>query len=775
MQKQINIGLALSLLLAAQIVKAEKVTLNSLIYDLDATKATASLCGAATSVPAAVEVPSVVTYSDKEYTVTVVADQAFYKNATITSVSLPETVTSIGNHSFRECTALKSIALPASLQSIGKNCFSNCTVLTSADLPEGLTAIGEWAFQNTAITAVNWPTGVPEIATCTFYNCTRLQSVQLPAAIREIGINAFNTCTSLVSINLPEGLENLGSGVFGNCTSLAMVRIPESCTAISEQAFYRCYGLRRVLLPSALRTIGKAAFYECTSLTEMTLPETATDLGSNIFYGCTALTSVSLPTGITYVPEGFLYQCLALPKFTIPESVTEIRRNAFFDCESLSSISLPAGVTSIGAGAFSYCPIIEIELPDALSEIGNNAFYYSSIRHLSISANVKSIGQAFVVGCSDLKDITVDEGNAAYRSIDGVLFDKSGKSLLAFPGGKIGKYTLPDSAEEISDYACNKCEGITAIDFNDNLQRIGMSAFFNCIGLKTLQFPKSLTAIGNTAFFSCTSLQRVALPNAQVEFGNLPFYNTGLTALVIPNGQTSLAANQLVQYASALEEVSLPASLTETTLIGENCTALKVIHSFATTAPLITSIGTTVANKLTVKVPVGSSESYKAGWGAYYPNATFVEELPAEATVAAKANEATISWPAYADLPFAGAPERYCLNIDGRSIDIFDFTEGNTISADVDSLRPDTEYAYSVEGYSSYGELTVALSGTFTTESDAAIGEVCAEDCPTDYFDLTGRPVARPQSGKIYVSHSNEGSKLLKFNNNLINNTPSKQ
>ena len=768
MKTTINIGLALSLFMAAQIVNAEKITFGSLAYDLNSANATASVCGSASSAVSVgdVVVPTVVTYGGKDYAVTSVSGQAFYKCATITSISLPESVTSIGDHAFRECTALKSVSLPSALGSIGKNCFSNCTALTAIDLPTSLTEIGEWAFQNTAITAVTWPEGVTDIATCTFYNCEKLQSVALPSTVTHIGINAFNTCSKLVSVNLPESLENMESGVFGNCSMLGMIRIPNSCLNIPEQAFYKCSSLRRVIMPDGLRAIGKAAFYECTSLSEITLPDSATDLGSNLFYGCTSLTSVSLPESITYVPEGLLYSCLRIQNFEIPSGVTDIRRNAFFDCEGLSNISIPAGVTNIGAGAFSYCPIAELKLPEALTTIGNNAFYYSALRHINISAKVESIGQAFVVGCNSLLDITVDADNPNYCSLNGVLYDKAGTTLMAYPGGKNGKYVMPEGVTDIADYACNKCEYISGIEFNDQLRRIGLSAFFNCLGLKTLQFPESLEEIAGTAFFTCTSLNRVALPNRQVAFGNVPFYGTALSTLVIPNGQTSLSANSIIQAVSTLEEISLPATLTEMTLIGENCSNLKTIHSFAVTAPKITTIGTTVSNSMTIKVPFGSLASYKAAWSNYYPNAKFVEELPAAAEVIATASSAKISWQAYSDTKFAGEPERYSVEITPGEItrEIYDIDAGETITAEFAGLDADTEYAYTVKGYSSYGEETVRLEGKFATEADASVAKINADETnAAEYVDLNGRRVTSPQRGNIYVRITGNGAKPIKY------------
>ena len=56
---------------------------------------------------------------------------AFYKNAKITSVTIPESVTSIGYAAFYSCTGLTSITIPDSVTSIGGYAFYGCTGLTS--------------------------------------------------------------------------------------------------------------------------------------------------------------------------------------------------------------------------------------------------------------------------------------------------------------------------------------------------------------------------------------------------------------------------------------------------------------------------------------------------------------------------------------------------------------------------------------------------------------------------------------------------------------------
>ena len=77
-----------------------------------------------------VTIPATVTYEGVTYTVTGIANLAFFKCPELIRVIMPSTITSIGNRSFKDCTRLTSIIFPENLQSIGVYAFDGCTALT---------------------------------------------------------------------------------------------------------------------------------------------------------------------------------------------------------------------------------------------------------------------------------------------------------------------------------------------------------------------------------------------------------------------------------------------------------------------------------------------------------------------------------------------------------------------------------------------------------------------------------------------------------------------
>ena len=73
-----------------------------------------------------VVIPSTVTYSGNEYSVTSIGNYAFYECSGLTSVTIPNSVTRIGESAFCKCSGLTSVTIPNSVTSIGSSAFSGC-------------------------------------------------------------------------------------------------------------------------------------------------------------------------------------------------------------------------------------------------------------------------------------------------------------------------------------------------------------------------------------------------------------------------------------------------------------------------------------------------------------------------------------------------------------------------------------------------------------------------------------------------------------------------
>ena len=125
-------------------------------------------------------------------------------------------------------------------------------------------------------------------------------------------------------------------------------------------------------------------------------------------------------------------------KVTIPDGVKHIGNGVFGGCLALKSISLPDGLLSIGEGAFAECiKLKSITIPDGVSSIGCEAFDgCSSLTSISFPSSLKEFDTGILTDCTRLQSITVPESHEIYRTFDGNLYSKDGKTLYMYAPGK---------------------------------------------------------------------------------------------------------------------------------------------------------------------------------------------------------------------------------------------------------------------------------------------------------------------------------------------------
>ena len=133
----------------------------------------------------------------------------FYKQASITSLTIPTTVTSIGEYAFNGCRGLTgSLILPESVTAIGNNAFEGCGGLTgSLTIPHSVTTIGDHTFAGcSGFTDVTIPNSVTTIENHAFVSCD-FASVVIGSKVATIGQDAFGGCLNLKTVynlsNLP--------------------------------------------------------------------------------------------------------------------------------------------------------------------------------------------------------------------------------------------------------------------------------------------------------------------------------------------------------------------------------------------------------------------------------------------------------------------------------------------------------------------------------------------------------------------------------------------
>ena len=353
---------------------------------------------------------------------------------------------------------------------------------------------------------------------------TDIEIKALTKNITSIGDNAFQYCSKLTSIAISNSVISIGNYVFQGC-DFKTITIPNSVKSIGSYAFRDCSFLTSVTLPDSVKSIGNGEFYDCTSLTSLTIGNGVTSIGSSAFSGCTAL---------NYNEYGDAYY---LGNNSNPFVVLiKIKSNGITDCNINEKCKIVYNF------AFNKCTsLTSITIPDSVTVIGYRAFY----------------------NCSKLTNINVNDNNKAYKSIDGNLYSKDGKTLIQYAIGKTNTlFTIPDCVTSINGYAFYGCTKLTSVTIPDSVTSIGGSAFYYCTSLTSITIGNGVTSIGGSAFYYCTSLTSVDIPDGVTSIGDEAFNGCSkLTSVNIPDGVTSIGKNTFCRCAS-LTSVTIPGNVT---------------------------------------------------------------------------------------------------------------------------------------------------------------------------------------------------------------------
>jgi len=287
----------------------------------------------------------------------------------------------------------------------------------------------------------------------------------------------------------------------------------------------------------------------------------------------------------------------------IEDGVTHIGGNAFYVCDELKSVAISNSVVSIGYSAFAVCNELKsITIPNSVRSIGRFAFRNcNELKSITIPNSVSSIGEWAFRDCNKLTSIDVNEDNSVYSSIDGVLFNKAKDTLIQYPRGKQGAYTIPS--------------GVTAI--------VGYLAFLGS-HMTSVTIPISMKSL-KEEFYACSSLTSINVSNDHPVYSSVDgvlFNKTQDTLIFYPRGKQGAYAipnsvktiKKLAFYGNnRLTSVTIPSSVTQ---IGSNafdkCPGLMAIINLNTVPPVVDfTIGSFVKQVICLYVPESSVDNYR--------------------------------------------------------------------------------------------------------------------------------------------------------------------
>lgn len=361
-----------------------------------------------------------------------IADQAFERCETVTSMVIPQSVTTIGYGAFYSCVNLKEVEINGAINEIMASTFWDCSSLERINIPQSVTSIGYYAFRN----------------------CSSLKTVTLPNS--ELVIDNAFVNAGLTELTIPQNVKSIYDAAFNDCVDLEKVYI-NATNAILNETSYDSYGWH--------------AFNGCSKLTTVVVAANVQSFLFSTFINCDSLSSIDVAADNQYYSSqnGVLYdkaktQILFVPKdlsgvVVIPDTVTEVKRRAFYERTKITTLTVGTGVANMGEEAFFYCNglttvywnAINCEIP-YYGYTSNTVFADTNIKTVVIGNKVEVIPCLFY-GCSTLENVTI--GSGVKEIYSGAFCDCNIKSLRY--NGKRGEWkTTKIYSEWINSPYCDK-------------------------------------------------------------------------------------------------------------------------------------------------------------------------------------------------------------------------------------------------------------------------------------------------------------------------------
>ncbi|MFA6930520.1 MAG: leucine-rich repeat protein, partial [Lentisphaeria bacterium] len=511
-------------------------------------------------------------------------------NLNCLAVIMPPGLAHCGYH-FDSCAELELLEFPQGLRRLTDGTARNCSQLQSVVLPDSLLEIGKEAFAG----------------------CILLNDLTLPNQLLKIEAEAFRDCHSLSSIIFPANLRQLGHGVFRNCQALTEVTFLGAPPArINDQPIFESSAITKI---NALLGMGWGEFFEGipVNIIEAIIPVISGQTNDNSdFFDAQLTVEISIPEtralapairytldGSTPTPQSNLFKapfmieqdCIVTAWVFLndqpaspPVARTFVKLNTdqfqsrFFYDEEAGCWQYRGGEAILAlptTGKMFTGFVGDPERGGTLRSI----FIPATVQNLNGTADISgSAAENPFLNQRILQTIVVDDENASYTTIDGVLFDQDVTTLIAWPPAKqetsysvpervryiaagafafaqhLENLFVPDTVENIGEGAFREMKNLQEVRLPDNLKILTPYLFQNCSALNDLSLPERLNGIGRHALEGCQNLTELDLPRFLKHIGSSAFRQcTALEELMIPTGIQTLAMSAFFECSDGLQ------------------------------------------------------------------------------------------------------------------------------------------------------------------------------------------------------------------------------
>lgn len=397
-------------------------------------------------------------------------------------------------------------------------------------------------------------------------------------------------CSKIKSGEIGEGITNIGSDSFCNCINLLSVVIASTVTNISHDAFNGCSKLNSISFSNNINNvqiIEEYAFEKCSSLTSLPTFNNLISIGSKCFEYCD-IKSIALPKTLETFPLDAFDNNNHLKSINIDENnkyFKSIDGVLFLKNESKLILypfgkedrfyEIPDGTISIGEESFKNGFVYVINISDSVVSLDPYALYECNVLYsLNIGRGLEKIADTSIYNCYKIANITVDENNAYFKSINGILFSKDESELIKYPTQLTeATYVIPLTVTTIKYECFFNNRNLKKIIITDNVSFIDQHSIRGCGQIMSFEvtennqffatfddilYLKNFTRIVSVPFKKAGNY---TLHENLTRFENELFSKRNIKYINIPNKITYINTNTF-NLCEKLQSIIIPDSVT---------------------------------------------------------------------------------------------------------------------------------------------------------------------------------------------------------------------
>lgn len=341
--------------------------------------------------------------------------------------------------------------------------------------------------------------------------CNKASMTEVKAVhLKYLGSQSFANCSRFTKIDLPAYVESTGSSVFQYCSKLEEITFGEHARQFSDFMFLNTASLKTINILNE----------DSIVIANGGITGTGSNVTVNIYNGLLSAYTEKYGTSFGGIPltnfktfgnattvDGVLYCWNVL---------NESQKTAYIDSISgtlPSTLSIPAEI-----GGYKIVAVTAT----AMSSLTN-------VKKVVLPAEMESLAFTTANLSANVEELEISADNAFFKTVNGVLYSKDGKTLYVYPRAK-------------SD---------TAFEITAGVAEIFDEAFYGVAKLETLTIKGSVT-IGNRAFAGASLLGTIDFDSATASTfaGRDVFSGANVNLkIAIPTGSlNNYKANVLVDY-----------------------------------------------------------------------------------------------------------------------------------------------------------------------------------------------------------------------------------